>query len=340
MKLTIREIAKMAGVSPGTVSKVINQTGSISPNTIRKVKGIIEKTGYQPSFSAKALATKKSNMIGLIYAGEVNVEFNHPFFNQVINSFKNAVGQLGYDILIFSNQSFNIGKEDYVARAKHYQLDGCLVIAGEQIEDAVYRLDQSDIPTVAVDLELTGERSSYIMTDNQKISRQVVEYFYLNGLRKPAFIGGPGDSVISNQRKEAFLEGMKEYGMEYRDEWIKHGDYLEESGYFKMKEILQSGIVPDAVFAVSDLMALGVLRALKEAGKSVPDDIKVIGCDDIEACRYSSPSLATVRQDQVKIGKLAANVLYDLINDRRVQKSVYVDPELIIRESGEIKKIL
>ncbi|WP_347834657.1 LacI family DNA-binding transcriptional regulator [Gracilibacillus sp. JCM 18860] len=91
MKLTIREIAKMAGgVSPGTVSKVMNQTGSLSPKTIQKVKQVIEETGYQPSFSAKALATKKSNMIGLIYAGEVNVEFNHPFFNQVINSFKNA----------------------------------------------------------------------------------------------------------------------------------------------------------------------------------------------------------------------------------------------------------
>ncbi|SER51964.1 transcriptional regulator, LacI family [Gracilibacillus ureilyticus] len=336
MKLTIREIAKMAGVSPGTVSKVINQTGSISPNTIKKVKRIIEETGYQPSFSAKALATKKSNMIGLIYAGEVNVEFNHPFFNQVINSFKNAVGQLGYDILIFSNQSFNIGKEDYVARAKHYQLDGCLVIAGEHIEEAVYRLDQSDIPTVAVDLKLTGEKSSFIMTDNEKISRQVVEYFYLNGLRQLAYIGGPVDSVISNIRKDAFIQGIKDYGMHYEEEWIKHGNYFEESGYLKMKEILQYDRLPDGVFAASDMMALGVVRAIKEAGKSVPHDFKVIGCDDIEACRYSSPSLATVKQDQVKIGKLAANILHDLINNRKVQQSVLVDPELIIRESGEI----
>src|SRR5690625_1342878 len=125
MKLTIREVAKMAGVSPGTVSKVINQTGTLRPNTIEKVKKVIEDTGYQLSFSAKALATKKSNLIGLVYAGEVNVDFNHPFFNQVINVFKNTVGQLGYDILIFSNQSFNLEKEDYVARAKHFQLDGC-----------------------------------------------------------------------------------------------------------------------------------------------------------------------------------------------------------------------
>ncbi|UOQ85144.1 LacI family DNA-binding transcriptional regulator [Gracilibacillus salinarum] len=336
MKLTIREIAKMAGVSPGTVSKVINQTGSISPNTIQKVKRVIEDTGYQPSFSAKALATKKSNMIGLIYAGEVHVEFNHPFFNQVINAFKNSVGQLGYDILVFSNQSFNIGKEDYVARAKHYQLDGCLIIAGEHIEEAIYQLDQSDIPTVAVDLELSGDKSSYVMADNEKISRQVVEYFYLNGVRKVAFIGGQEDSVISNVRKDAFEQSMKDYGMDLRKEWMKYGNYFEDSGYQKMKEIIESGQIPDAVYAVSDMMALGVIKAIKEAGFTIPNDIKVIGCDDIEACRYSDPALATVKQDQVKIGRLAANILHDLICERTVQKAVYVDPELIIRRSSEM----
>ncbi|SHM97675.1 LacI family DNA-binding transcriptional regulator [Gracilibacillus kekensis] len=336
MKLTIREIAKMAGVSPGTVSKVINQTGSISPNTIQKVKKIIEDTGYQPSFSAKALATKKSNMIGLIYAGEVHVEFNHPFFNQVINVFKNTVGQLGYDILVFSNQAFNIGKEDYVARAKHYQLDGCLIIAGENIGETIHQLDQSDIPTVAVDLKLTGERSSYVMTDNHKISRQVVEYFYLNGIRKLAFIGGQEDSVISNVRKDSFVQSMKDFGMDLRKEWIKYGNYFEQSGYEKMKEMLQAEGKPDAVFAVSDMMALGAMKAIKEAGLSVPRDIKVVGCDDIEACRYSEPSLATVKQDQIKIGRLSANMLHDLINERKVQKSVLVDPELIIRNSSEI----
>lgn len=257
MKLTIREIAKMAGVSPGTVSKVINQKGSIGSDTIQKVKKVIEDTGYQPSFSAKALATKKSNMIGLIYAGEVYVEFNHPFFNQVINVFKNTIGQLGYDILVFSNQAFNIGKEDYVARAKHYQLDGCLIIAGENIEEAINQLDQSDIPTVAVDLELSGERSSYVMTDNQKISRQVVEYFYLNGIRKLAFIGGQENSVISNVRKDSFIQSMKDFGMDLRYEWIKYGNYFEESGYEKMTEILKEDVKPDAVYAVSDMMALG-----------------------------------------------------------------------------------
>ncbi|RCW74752.1 LacI family DNA-binding transcriptional regulator [Saliterribacillus persicus] len=337
MKLTIREIAKMAGVSPGTVSKVINQTGSISQKTIDKVKAVIDDTGYQPSFSAKALATKKSNMIGLIYAGEVHVEFNHPFFNQVINNFKNAIGLLGYDILVFSNQAFNMGKENYVARSLHYQLDGCLIIAGENIEESVYELDQSDVPTVAVDMALTGNNSSYVITNNKKISREVVEYFYLNGVKKVAFIGGQENSIISNIRKESFIHSMKDFGMDLREEWLKHGNYFEDSGYEKMMELLQGKEVPQAVFAASDMMALGVIRAIKEKGLLIPEDIKVIGCDDIEACRYSDPALATVMQDKNKIGQLAAHLLHDLINGYDVQKKVLVDPQLIIRESGKIK---
>lgn len=336
MKLTIREIAKMAGVSPATVSKVINQTGRISPKTIQKVKRVIEETGYQPSFSAKTLTTKKSNMIGLIYAGEVNVEFNHPFFNHVINSFKNTIGRLGYDILVFSNQNFNMGTLDYVARARHYQLDGCLIIAGEQIGDSIIKLDESNIPTVGVDLELTGEKSTYVMSDNKKISKHVVEYFYLHSIRKLAFLGGQKGSQVSNERKDSFIQSMKDFGMNVNDEWIKYGNYFEESGYEKMKEILQGTHRPDGVFAVSDMMALGAIRAIKEAGLSVPDDIKVVGCDDIEACRYTDPTLATVKQDQVKIGKLAAIMLHDLINHNKVPKSLLVDSELIIRDSCKV----
>lgn len=337
MKLTIKDIARMAGVSPGTVSKIINNTGSIGHQTKANVMKIIEETGYQPSFSAKSLATKKSNLIGLIYAGEVGVDFNHPFFNQVINAFRKAIGQLGYDILVFSNNQFSKNKEDYLARCKHFQLDGCIIVAGEQIEDAIYELDQSSIPCVGVDIELTGPKSSYVSTDNHKVSAEVVEYFYLHSIRDIAFIGGPEDSVISNIRKNGFYDKMSQLGMKIREEWIQYGDYFEESGYLAMKSILSASPYPKGVFAASDMMALGLLKAVKEAGLNVPSDIKVIGCDDIEACRYSDPTLSTVKQDKDKIGKLAAYMLHDLINGNSESSSILVDPELVIRESSGVE---
>src|SRR5699024_2570804 len=314
-----------------TVSKVINKTGSISAKTIKKVEKIIEETGYQPSFSAKSLATQKSNLVGLIYSGDIQI--SHPFFNEVVNAFKNAIGKLGYDILVISSTRINENKENLGARCLHFQVNGCIIIAGEGYDKAVEALDRSNIPCVGVDIKLKGPRSSYVSTDNEKISAQVVEYLYLNSLKKVAFIGGPEDSIISNVRKDAFIHNMNLFGMSWKQDWIQYGDYFESSGYLAMKRILASNDYPQVIYTASDMMAFGALKALKEERIRVPEDMKIIGCDDLEACRYSDPPLATVKQEKDKMGKLEAYMLHDLINGKTDPSSILVDPNLIIRES-------
>ncbi|MFQ3545796.1 LacI family DNA-binding transcriptional regulator [Halobacillus rhizosphaerae] len=331
MDLTIRDIAKMAGVSPATVSKIINNYGGISEATRQKVYKVIEETQYQPTFSAKALATKKSNLIGLIYAGKINVDFKHPFFNEVVNTFKKSVGALGYDLLLFSNEKFYQGESKYLERCKHFHVDGCLIIAGDEIEEAILEVSKSEIPCIGIDLELKGPRSSYIMTDNTKIGAEVIEYLYLKQKRKIAYIGANPHSFLANIRNQGVLDSMKKFGLEIHEDWIKYGDFFEETGYLRMKEILAGKERPEAVFAASDMMALGALQAMKEEGVSVPDEIELIGCDDIEACRYSDPKLTTVKQDKQKLGKLAAYMLSDLIQDQQEIYPVKVDPELVIR---------
>ncbi|TGB05161.1 LacI family DNA-binding transcriptional regulator [Halobacillus salinus] len=337
MDLTIRDIAKMAGVSPATVSKIMNNYGGISEATKEKVFKIIEDTNYQPTFSAKSLATKKSNLIGLIYAGKINVDFKHPFFNEVVNTFKKSVGALGYDLLLFSNEKFYQGESQYLERCKHFHVDGCLVIAGDEIEEAVHEIAESQIPCIGIDLELEGPHSSYIMTDNEKIGMKVVEHLYLNQVRKVAYIGGNPDSFLANIRNQGYFAAMKKFGLPIRDEWVHYGDFFEESGYQAMKEILETGECPEAVFAASDMMALGALKAMKEKGISVPADVQLIGCDDVEACRYSDPPLTTVRQDKQKLGKLAAYMLDDLIRDQNEIHPVKVDPDLVLRSSTLVR---
>ncbi|WJE17686.1 LacI family DNA-binding transcriptional regulator [Halobacillus sp. ACCC02827] len=331
MDLTIRDIAKMAGVSPATVSKIINNYGGISDSTRQKVFKIIEDTKYQPTFSAKSLATKKSNLIGLIYAGKINVDFKHPFFNEVVNSFKKTVGALGYDLLLFSNEKIYEGESKYLERCKHFHVDGCLIIAGDEIEDAVHEIAASDIPCIGIDLKLEGPRSSYIMTDNAKIGFNVVEYLYLNQVRNIAYIGGKQDSLVSSIRNIGFVDAMNQFGLNVEKDWIHYGDFFEDSGYDAMKKILNGGRLPEAVFAASDMMALGALKAIKEHGLSVPHDIQLVGCDDIEACRYSDPPLTTVKQDKQKLGKLSAYMLEDLMKSDHAIQAVKVDPELVPR---------
>ncbi|MEK5147915.1 LacI family DNA-binding transcriptional regulator [Psychrobacillus sp. FSL K6-4615] len=332
--LTIRDIAQMSGVSRGTVSKVINNYDGVSELTKRKVLEVIDKTGYQPTFSARSLATKKSSLIGLIYAGKINVEFNHPFFNEVISSFQKTLGAMGYDIIIFSNEMFDKDSVDYLARSRHYRLDGCLIIAGEEVEEAVSELDKSDIPCLGIDLELTGENSSYVMTDNFKVSQLAVEYLYLNSIRDVGYIAGKDSSDISNQRLEGFLQTMSQFGMTAQPQWIKHGNFFESSGYEAMEVILQGESLPKAIIAASDMMALGAMRAIKDYGLRIPQDIQVLGCDDVEACRYMEPALTTIKQDKQKIGRLAAIKLNDLINGVTGLRPSLVDPELVIRNSS------
>jgi LacI family transcriptional regulator len=333
MNLTIKDIAQMANVSPGTVSKVINNYDGISEKTKKKVLDIIHQSGFEPSFSARSLATKKSNLIGLIYAGRINVDMTHPYFNEVISSFKKNMGLLGYDILMFSNEKFNTDNGSYLARCRHFNVDGCLIIAGEEVEESTYNLAKEGLPCIGIDIELKGPKASYIMTDNVGLARKVVEYLYLQTIKKVGFIGGKFDSPVSVFRKQGFLEAMNQFGLEVCEDWIQYGDFHEESGYVAMKRILQSENLPEAIFATSDMMALGALQAIKEAGLNCPEDIRLIGCDDIAACRYSSPKLTTVKQDKEKFGKLSAYMLDDLINDRSQLKPVFIESELIIRES-------
>ncbi|MRH42741.1 substrate-binding domain-containing protein [Aquibacillus halophilus] len=333
MSLTIQDIANMAGVSRATVSKIINNYAGVNENTKKKVMAIINETGYSPTFSAKSLATKKSNLIGVIYAGKINVDFTHPFFNQVVSSFKKAVGLLGYDILFFSNEQFKQDDGSYLARCRHFHVDGCLIIAGDDIEDTIDELVQSEIPCVGVDIELKGPKSSFVTTDNKKLSARVIEHFYMNDLTDIAYIGGEQDSFVATTRKQGFLEAMTDHSLPIVEDWIQEGDFFDESGYQAMKQILKQKPYPRAVYATSDLMALGALRAILEHGLSVPKDIRLVGCDDIEACRYSMPRLSTVKQDKEMIGKLAAKMLQALIDSDKEVEPILVEPELVVRES-------
>lgn len=333
MSLTIKDIAKKAGVSPATVSKVINNYSGISDKTKKKIMDIILETGYQPTFSAKTLATKKSNLIGLIYAGKVNVDFTHPFFNEVVTALKKAIGLLGYDIIMFSNENFNQDNGSYLARCRHFHVDGCLIIAGEEIEDAIYELVESDIPCIGIDLEIKGPRTSFVMTDNVNLSRKVIQHLYLHAIRDIGFIGGKKDSAITMFREKGYLQAMNQLDLEVNKEWVAYGDFHEESGYSAMKQILQTKPYPRAVYAASDLMAIGAIRAVREIGLRIPEDICLVGCDDIDACRYIEPKLTTVKQDKERLGKLAAYMLNDLINGKSQLKPAFIDSELIVRES-------
>ncbi|MDB5055971.1 MAG: LacI family transcriptional regulator [Bacilli bacterium] len=334
MTVNIKTVAKIAGVSISTVSKIINNYSDVSDETKQRVMKIMQEIGYIPSNSAKTLATKKSNLIGVIFAGKLNIDFTHPFFVEVLNAFKKQMGFLGYDLLFFSNENFHPAGDEYLARCQHFQVDGCIIISGQEVEHGIYSLDNSKFPCIGVDLQLTGQNSGNIMSDNFKISTKVVEHFYLMGYREIGYIGSTSHSEISNMREQGLIASLENFGLTVNPHMFIHSDtFFEPSGYDAMTRLIESGHVPRAIFAGSDLLAIGAMRALKQHGYRIPEDVAIIGCDDIEASRYTSPSLTTIKQNKEKIGKLAAMMLFDIINNQMYARNVVVETELIIRES-------
>jgi LacI family transcriptional regulator len=334
MKINIKTIAEMAGVSVSTVSKIINNYTDVSKETKQRVLAIMSETGYIPSNSAKTLATKKSTLIGVIFAGKLNSEFTHPFFVEVLNAFKKQMGVLGYDLLFFSNEKFHQSDESYLARCRHFQVDGCVLISGEEVETGIHELDQSEIPCIGVDIPLSGKSSATISSDNFKMAAKVVEHFYILGYRELGYLGSSETAHISVEREQGYRDSMESFGIPFHKEWFMHGEnFYEESGYQSMKKILHLKSLPRAIFAASDLIAIGAAKAIREHGLRMPEDIAIIGCDDIQASQFTTPSLTTIRQNKDRIGKLAALMLFDLINKQMQTGSITVEPELIVRES-------
>ncbi|EFM11151.1 transcriptional regulator, LacI family [Paenibacillus curdlanolyticus YK9] len=334
MKITIKKIAELAGVSVSTVSKILNNYDDVSAETKERVHKIIEAYGYSTAYSSKASASRKFNLIGVVYAGKINAEFNHLFFVDVMNAFKKRMGLLGYDLIFFSNERLDESEGDYLSRCRRYQVDGCIIISGDEIEADIAELDQSDIPCIGIDLPLTGNRSGYVMSDNTNIAYKAVEHFYLQGYRELGFIGCSDASQISRNREQAYREALQSYGLPIIEPYFVNGtDFFMQTGYQAMMQMIEKGTVPRAIFAASDLLAICAVRALQDKGYKVPEDVAVIGCDDIEACKHVSPPLTTVRQDKDKIGLLAALMLYDLIHGQLQSSSVMVAPELVVRRS-------
>lgn len=209
-----------------------------------------------------------------------------------------------------------------------------MLLSGQELETSISELDNSTIPCIGVDLKLTGDNSGFIMSDNFKMSSKVVEHFYLLGYRELGYIGSSSDSDISNMRESGYRKALEDLGLPINENWFLNGsNFFEASGYETMRRMIENGNLPRAIFAASDQLAIGAMRALKEASIAVPETVAIIGCDDIEACNYTTPLLTTIRQNKDKIGRLAALMLYDLINNQSGTSSFSVEPELIIRES-------
>lgn len=329
---TIYDIAKKTGYSITTVSKVLNKYPDVGEKTRKKILAAVEEMGYYPSSHARTLTTKKSWTIGVIFIENLGIGITHPFFNAVIQSFKQVVELQGYDLLFIANK---VGEEkkSYLDHFRYRGVDGVIIICSNQDDIEAEMLIKSQMPTVVIDL--MSSDSNVVYSDNASGSKQALEYLYSLGHRKIAHISGYQQTYAGSERLKGFMKAAKEYNLEIPPTYIVNGGFFSiEGGKEAMKQLLVLSEPPTAVYAASDTMAYGAIQAIQEQGLKVPDDISIVGFDDIAWIQYITPSLTTIRQDTKLIGSRAADLLLEQINSKKKTFSAERVPvELVIRDS-------
>ncbi|HEY1366780.1 MAG TPA: LacI family DNA-binding transcriptional regulator [Gaiellaceae bacterium] len=328
---TIHEVARRCGVSVSTVSRVFNGYDDISEATRLRVLETARELDYAPSAAARTLVKQRSQLIGVVLnTGEEQPDIRHPFFQEVLVGLKHAIGVAGYDLLLFATEQ----PHAYTRRARHHRVDGVVLMGVDRADPELRKLLDDAIPTIAVDLDVEGSRASYITSDNVGGARLAVRHLHELGHERIATIAGllgtkPGADRLAGYRAE-----LKALGLRGRAEYEREGDFNMESGAAAMRRLLRLRRPPTAVFAASDLMAVGAIRAAREADLRVPEDLSVVGFDDIQIASLVSPALTTIRQDKLGLGTATGRGLLDLIEGEGAKPPVLTLPvELVVRES-------
>lgn len=333
--VTIYDIAKKAGCASSTVSKALNNSSEVSKKRKEEILAIAKEMGYVPNANARLLKTKNSWSIGILFSEDMNIGLEHHFFSGVLQEFKAYVEALGYEVTFVSKK---VGSQSltYLEWCKYKNIDGVLILTVDVHDANLKELTESGIPIVTVDNGLINVPT--IISDNFQGTRMAMEYLKLKGAKRIAHIAGPLRSFAAVERFQGYKDTLNQFGVAFDEKmFVEAYNYDYNSGKNAMRQLIkQNELVPDAVYAASDDIALGAIIVLKELGYKVPEDVAVIGFDNIELTRYTSPSLTTVSQNKMMIGTEAAKHLIALINNEMnrapgIVKRVPV--ELIIRES-------
>ena len=331
--VTLEEIARIAHVSRSTVSRVVNQDPNVKERTRQRVLEVIRQLNFQPNRAARSLAGGRAHVLGLVIPQSVSRMFTDPYFPILIQGVSSACNARDYSVMLWLVDKGN--EERITAQILNNTLIDGLVITSIMIHDPIVQsLTAGKMPFVLVGRHPLEECACYVDVDNLNSAREAVAYLLRLGRRRVAAITGPLDMYVGLDRRDGYLAALRERGLAIDPALVVEGDFTEEGGYRATVRLLRHD--PDAIFAASDSTALGALRAIQEAGLRVPEDIALVGFDDIPLSARSDPPLTTVRQPIHLLGSKAVELLLELIeNPAAPHAPVILPTELVMRGSTE-----
>lgn len=335
MKLTIRQIAEMAGVSVTTVSQILNNKGSrFSDETRKRVLDIVNEYQYKPDFFASSLITRHSKTIGMIVPDVTDF-----FFSKIVEGVESYTNPLGY-MVILCNSRQSLEKETRLLKElSHRSVDGIILATPNQLpEEYAFQSDfYRKMPMILIDRGLNRREVGRLIIKEYEGAYQAVSYLIKQGHRKIGLLKEDTGYYQLEERYNGYRHALKDAEITFKRQWVVAGELTIEGGYQAAKELLKVREIT-AIFCGNDAMAVGCYKAIYEMGKKVPEDISVIGFDGLKLSEYTTPPLTTVSQPTFDIGFTAARFLVDAIEfpERRIPNKIF-DTKLIIRES--VKKI-
>jgi len=308
-KLTMKEIAKLAGVSKATVSRVLNAKPGVHPETREKVEQVIQAHSYTPNLVAQGLSSKRTKNIGLVVAHTTFRLSSHLFFLEFLRGISGFVHEKGFRLILATANS----EEDYEDSCRNMAQNGVvdgIVLLGIRSNDRRLRyfLD-AGIPFITVGQPIGYPDVDYVDSDNEGGARTAVEYLLRLGYKNVLFVNGPDDHVASIAREQGYRAALSSHSLPSDERYITYGDFSFESGYETVKDARITGLDFSAVFAASDLAAMGAIAAFKESDIQAGKDASVIGFDDIPYASFVDPPLTTVHQPIFEMGEEAGRLL-------------------------------
>lgn len=327
---TMKQVAERSGVSTSTVSHVINNTRVVSEDVRQRVLEVIQELRYVPSALARSLKNDRTNTIGMMIPNNSN-----PYFAEVIRGVEEAAFALGYNIILCNSDDDARKQVAHIRVLLQKRIDGLILVASGSDTELIRLLADEAIPTVLVDRELGGVAADLIESDHEQGSYLATKYLLDLGHRDIACVSGPEDLRPSQDRVAGYRRALGEAGVPCRADRLVYGDFTSQGGFAAFQQLLALPRRPTAILASNDLNAIGGICAAAEAGVRIPQELSVVGYDDIALAQFSNPPLTTMGQPKHDMGALTARVLIARILDPQLPlRRELLQPQLVVRKSS------
>jgi DNA-binding LacI/PurR family transcriptional regulator len=340
MSVTIKDVAKQAGVAPSTVSRVISDSPHISEKTKKKVRKIMEEMGYHLNLNARVLVQKSTQTIGIVMKNSTSQSMLNPVFPEVLSGISALCHKQDFSICLTTGESEEEIYRDTVKLVQGKKVDGVIVMYSKRDDKVVPYLMESGIPFVVIGKPVfESNKIMYVDNDNVQAAKEVTEYLIQFGHKKVAFIGGDSRFEVMDARLNGFREALRENKLNSPEEYIKHFQFNREQGKQAIAELMNVTEPPTALVITDDYNALIVLSALRELNIKIPEDISIVSFNNTMISSLSSPPLTSVDIQTFQLGYESARCLIELINDpEAVRKSVIIPTIIEERESCLVHK--